>query len=192
MKLSGRLTSSDWLAGAKFEGDDWRPAGWSAASCLIVGLGMGVLWALLAPRPEFQVSKEGLSIDPYSQVFVAADMIFGLLGAACGVVLAVGWLRFRPESRTGILAGLSIGGILGSAVAWRVGEALAGGGAAGWDALAHSAVGASVVGPLQLAAKGTILLWSFTAATVVLIAATVRTGRVRRELDAVGYFDAGA
>lgn len=152
-----------------------RPAIAVAIIMAVVGVPVGVLWWLVAPRVEATVVEGGITLSQTAaQTFVAADGWFAILtlvaGIACGGALAV---RGRPDGPAAAIA-LVVGGLLAALVAWRVGvflgrapDPLAG------SESATAAVGTTVTLALELRATGVILAWAigalgtFFAATLV-------------------------
>ena len=142
-----------------------------------VGLIVGVLWALIAPRPEL-VASSGHLVDAvaYPQAYIAADAWLGLLCAAAGLVVAVlGLVRWHSSNPDAVLVGLGLGGIIGSIVAWRVGLGIGGG------PVALPADGVTIAGPLELRSYGVLLFWPTWVAIVGLAIGVSRRGRRRRE-----------
>lgn len=148
---------------------------------LAVGLIVGVLWAVIAPRPEL-VASSGRLVDAvaYPQAYVAADAWLGLLCAGAGLVLAVlGFARWYPGNPDDALVGLGLGGIIGSIVAWRVGSGIGGG------PVPLPTDGATIAGPLELRSYGVLLFWPTWVAIVGLAVGASRRGRRRRRETAL-------
>ncbi|KUP98508.1 hypothetical protein [Thermobifida cellulosilytica] len=135
----------------------------------LLGLPLGVLWWLLAPRPEATVTSQGLARYPLSQSWFAVDGWYSVVMLAAG--LAVGYtcylLQQRASQRHGLdlrlpaLIGVVTGTLAGSCVAWGVG--------AGLDLRAADAAlllarpGDVVRTGLTLRSYSALLLWSFSA-----------------------------
>lgn len=150
-----------------------------------VGVIVGALWAMIAPRPEL-VASSGRLVDAvaYPQAYIATDAWLGLLCAAAGLVLAgLGFARWFPTNPDGALVGLMLGGIVGSIVAWRVGLGIGGG------PVSLPADGATTAGPLELRSYGVLLFWPTWVAIVGLV---VGMSRRRRHRRAGAALDAGA
>ncbi len=108
------------------------------------------------------------AVGTHTETAVAADgwfAIFALVAGAVAALLAAFLLR---DQRLGALAGLAVGGVLGSLVVWRLGVLL------GPPSITESAAGlaneAQFDGPLDISAKGVLLAWS-TAAVVTFFTA---------------------
>ncbi len=136
-----------------------------AARVVVASAALGALagfaWVTLAPRPQLRVSK-GHLVDAvgYPETYVASDMILALLCLGAGLLIAaVGCYRYRHPS-VGLVAGLLLGGFIGSLLAWRVGLLIAGGGAI---TAAGYPEGEIVTAPLMLGAKGVLVLWPMAA-----------------------------
>lgn len=162
----------------------------AATSCL-VGIAVGVGWALIAPRPQMVV-RTGRLVDvvAYPESYAAADLILGALCIVAGVCMAVIFLTlvFRDEPDAA-LVGLIIGGGLGSVIAWRTGAAIGTGQAIGGGDGAGSAEGQVVAGALQMRSPGVLVFWAICACVVGLVVGIVRRRRRRAAevaSDAVG------
>lgn len=103
-----------------------------AARPLLVGLALaglptGLLWWLLAPRAEFQVTETGpVPVGPpAAEVRVADDAVLVLLLLGLGLLAgAVAW-RIRRGRGVGMLVALAAGASAAAVLAWQVGELLA-------------------------------------------------------------------
>jgi hypothetical protein len=129
----------------------------------VLGVPVGVLWWLIAPRADVTVVDGGITLsETASQTFVAADGWFAALtlvaGMVCGGFAAI---RRRPDGALAAIA-LAAGGILAALLAWRVGVFLG----RSPDALAQSAsaaVGTKLRVALKLRATGVLLIWAIGA-----------------------------
>ncbi|QOS57798.1 hypothetical protein [Thermobifida fusca] len=135
----------------------------------LLGVLLGLLWWLIAPRPEATVTSQGLAYYPLSQTWFAVDGYYSIMMLVAGLV--VGYTcyllqqrishRHRLDLRLATLLGLAAGTVAGSFTAWGVG--------AGLDfhaaerALALAAPGDVVPAGLTLRAHSALLLWSFSA-----------------------------
>ena len=92
----------------------------------LVGLPTGVVWWLLAPRADFQITADGPVVigRPSEELVVADDAVLVLVLAGIGLLCgaAAWWLRRRRGVAT-VLA-LAVGCTLTAVVAWQVGEML--------------------------------------------------------------------
>jgi hypothetical protein len=118
-------------AGARWRGwpeirEDLRSSVVLALVLALAGLPTGVLWWLLAPRADFEVTADGPVVvgRPSEELVVADDAVLVLVLAGVGLLCgaAAWWLRRRRGVAT-VLA-LAIGGTLTAVVAWQVGELL--------------------------------------------------------------------
>ncbi len=123
----------------------------------VLGALVGWVWAGVAPRVPvikvnggiiYEASVSGTA-DSEPEQPIAADGWFLLLGAATGAVCAVGaWILLRRHRGVGVLAGLTVGSLLGACVAWWVGHKI------GTTEFAHvnssAAIGARLDAPLGL------------------------------------------
>ncbi len=131
-------------------------------ACAVAGVVVGVVWELLTPLPQFRVSGDRILTDGGDgETDVAADGWFAVCAGVAGVVSAVvAFLRVR-EARISALAALSLGGLLASVVAWRVGVAV------GPDSVRAGAAGLSdgesFSGPLDLSALGVLVTGPLTS-----------------------------
>ncbi|MGV1035714.1 MAG: hypothetical protein ACOYD0_01650 [Candidatus Nanopelagicales bacterium] len=149
----------------------------------IVGLIVGLIWSVIAPRAEIVVFEGKLGVDNFSAGYIGADMTYGLLVAGAGLlVAAVAIWRWRAQP-LGVLVGAVIGGIVGAALALRLGVHLAGGltDAGGFDTsgLANGTVFES---PLELRSKGAMLMWPLVSAFAITVFYSVAGSRLRRSL----------
>ncbi|WP_330238411.1 ABC transporter permease [Streptomyces sp. NBC_00525] len=148
-----------------------RKAGVVAAAVTVSGVLLGLLWLWLAPRVP--LISDGTAVflnNSEGEESIGADGTFALLGLAFGAVAA--GLAFWYERRGGIwlTAGLALGSVLGSLLAWQVGTRLG----PTDDVVAHAReVGKGVVfdAPLELHAKGMLLAWALGAMVVYLLLA---------------------
>jgi len=127
-----------------------------------LGVAAGALWSAVSPRPPYQVTGQTpLLADPSTQALIAADgwfaTITGGLGLACG---ALAWFLSR-ERQLAVLLGLCAGGLLGAYATYGVGAAFT------FGAVTIEAAGAPgvtiVAGPLDLTARGVLVIWAMLA-----------------------------
>jgi imidazolonepropionase-like amidohydrolase len=137
---------------------------------LAVGALLGVVWERLAPKPHWVVQRGGAFLSEVEQTdFIAADGWFAVLGVAAGLLSgATAYFVFRR--RVGAAYALpvasAVGGLLGSLLAWWVGATL---GPGPIDSHRGAPDGSTFDGPLELSAKGVLLVWPITAVLVVLV-----------------------
>ncbi len=127
---------------------------------LLVGLPLGVLWWLVAPRRSYRVAEEGaFAIQPDSEAAVGADGWFMLLtGVVAVLAVVVVWRYGRVRGPVVVLA-LALGTLLCGLFTWQVGVLLGG----GPTAAALADLGAVVLGPLELGAHGALVIAPFIA-----------------------------
>jgi Protein of unknown function (DUF2567) len=116
----------------------------------LAGIGIGVLWAEVAPRVAVIKAEQGfLYADSEPEQAVAGDGWFAILGAVAGLLFAViAWYLLRRHRGPMILFGLTLGSLAGAVLAWWVGYKI---GLAQFDqARQAAAVGARLNAPLGL------------------------------------------
>lgn len=89
-----------------------------------VGIPVGALWSVLAPRVEVEMTPRGPDLTDYqTEAFMGAEGVFALLGFVAGVLLAVCvWLVLRRRRGPVVLVGLMVGSLLGAWIAWQLGR----------------------------------------------------------------------
>ncbi len=142
----------------------------------VAGAGLGLLWVWLAPRVP--LISDGTAVflqDSEGEEAIGADGTFVLLALGFGALTAALVFWFRRRGGVATVVALAVGGVLGSLLAWRLGEWLG----PDQDVVAHArAVGKGVVfdAPLQLrTAVAAWLAWP-VAAMVVHLALTALFG----------------
>lgn len=139
----------------------------TAAALALLGLPLGLLWEMIAPRPRLVVVAGATQIaDPESQVFITADGWFAVLtgsaGFVCGVVAYIWAVRPRAEGRHGphevaLLLGLAVGGLAGAFGAWQAGHLV---GLDTFQELVRTGRdGTELTGALDLRAYPAVFLW---------------------------------
>ncbi|NNG89849.1 hypothetical protein DEH18_08955 [Streptomyces sp. NHF165] len=147
-----------------------RDAALVAVAVTVLGVLLGLLWLWLAPRVPLYTDGRAVYLkDPEGEESIGADGTFALLGVVFGVVTGLILFLVRRRGGVGLVAGLAVGGLLGSVLAWRLGvwlgpetDLVAAARAAGRNATFDA--------PLKLAAKGVLLAWPFAGLLVHLIA----------------------
>lgn len=167
-------------------GQELRRGALTALLLTVAGVALGLLWLWLAPRiPLVSDGKAVYLKDSEGEQAAGGDGTFVLLALGMGVVSAVlAFWRCR-RGGVGIVLGLAVGAGLGSLLAWRLGVWLG----PTQDLVAHArAVGAKKVfdAPLELRAKGTLLVWPI-AATLFHLGLT--TGFGPRDPETVPHWD---
>lgn len=136
------------------------------------GVLLGLLWWWLAPHVPLVgdvVDKSWVVYlkDSEGEQAVGVDGTFTLLAVAFGAVSALVVFLSRRRGGVPLVVALTVGGLLGSLLAWRLGMWLG----PAKDVLAHAkSVGKGVTfsAPLKLGAKGALMAWSVAALVVHL------------------------
>lgn len=177
--MTGATRGSDWRSVARIGAP-------MLASCVGVGVSMGVAWALLAPRTQLAVKDGEVVYARVTEAAIAADLIFAILGIACGVVVSLVLVRCWRSAGPELAVFVAAGGAIGSVVAMRVGLALAGGDSdTGAISANGHAEGVAYEGPLQLDSPGALGMWSLAGLLVVLWVLWRRTRASARRIDEV-------
>ncbi|WP_329398053.1 DUF2567 domain-containing protein [Streptomyces melanogenes] len=140
-----------------------RDAVIAAVAVAVTGVLLGLLWVWLAPRvPLIADDKAVFLKDTEGEEAIGADGTFILLALGFGVVCGTIVFLLRRRGGIPLVAGLAVGGLLGSWLAWRVGVWL---GPTQDVVAAARAAGKGVVfdAPLKLNAKGALLAWPVAA-----------------------------
>ncbi len=129
----------------------------------------GVVWWLVSPLARFEKAAGGaVGVGQASETAIAADGWFAVTALVVGVLAGLAVAFLARGDRLAALVGLTLAGLLGSLVAWRVGEAL---GPASIEVQAAGLrTGTRFDGPLNLSALGVLLVWP-TASVIVFFAA---------------------
>nr|WP_203690673.1 hypothetical protein [Streptomyces sp. SID12488] len=136
------------------------------------GVLLGLLWWWLAPSvPLVGDIVENRWIvyvkDSEGEQAMGVDGTFTLLALALGTVSALAAFLVRRRGGVPLVVALTVGGLLGSVLAWRLGVWLG----PTQDVLAHAkdvGKGVAFSAPLKLGAKGALLVWSVAALVVHL------------------------
>ncbi|WP_346623129.1 hypothetical protein [Blastococcus montanus] len=138
---------------------------------VLAGVPAGVLWWLLAPRADYQITEAGPVVlgRPSGELQIADDTVLLLilltLGALAG---AAAWLLRRGRG-VGMLLVLAVGASLAALIAWQTGELL---GPAPTEA-ALADVGTQVTTGLTLGSLPALAAAPFAALLVYLVGALV-------------------
>ncbi|MFE6976662.1 ABC transporter permease [Streptomyces sp. NPDC057682] len=167
----GRTGSHPWAPATDDDGalrTDLRRAAVVAGIVTVAGILLGLLWLWLAPRVPLVSDDSAVFLsDSEGEEAIGADGTFALLGLAFGAVSAGLVFWFHRRGGIPLVAGLAVGGVLGSLLAWQLGTRLG----PTDDVVAHAReVGKGVIfdAPLELHAKGALLAWSLAAMAVHL------------------------
>lgn len=144
----------------------------SAGSGLVVvgallsaGVLVGVVWALIAPKVTCVAVETDCRYSYEGGRFFIAEGMFGLLAVAAGLLAAVFARRMVRELGWPIVIALTVGGLLASVVAWRVGVWLGPDDPSGQV----SAIGDVAELPLRLRSSGLLMTWSIASLIVALV-----------------------
>jgi hypothetical protein len=159
-------------------------AGVIAATLAIIGLPLGLLWRVLAPRVEFVMTADGpVTVLAEPEGFVADDGWYLLITVAAGVVAALlVWALLRRRRGPLIVLGLIVGCVAGAVLTQWIGHQI---GYAHFRDLARSApVGTHFFRPPSVRAghvglwfgvlprvQGAVLVQAVAAATTYLLLA---------------------
>ncbi|WP_344011652.1 AAA family ATPase [Streptomyces thermospinosisporus] len=146
---------------------EMREAVVTAVAVALSGVLLGLLWWWLAPRVAYVGDVTGDSWvvyvkDTEGEQAVGADGTFTLLALGFGVVSGLVVFLLRRRGGVPLVAGMALGGLLGSLLAWRVGVWLG----PDQDLIAQAREagrGVAFDAPLELGAKGALLAWSMAA-----------------------------
>jgi hypothetical protein len=163
-----------------------QPAGRSvAAVCAVIaavallGLPAGLTWIAVAPRVAVVVTGHGAAqvVNPETKAFIAGDGWFCVIGVVGGLIVGLAGYLFAVRRRGApAMAGLILGGLAASLLAWWIGRS--DGLAAFHAALLTSHRGAILHAPLTLRAHGAVVVWPLTAALAAGFAELLN-GKVR-------------
>ncbi|MGH8794848.1 MAG: hypothetical protein ACRDXX_19680 [Stackebrandtia sp.] len=90
----------------------------------VLGLPVGVVWALTSPRVELMRTELGFGyVQENPEEYVAADAIFSMIGIGLGIAVAITvWFAMRRRRGPLTAFGLAAGSIACQTVAWRFGR----------------------------------------------------------------------
>jgi hypothetical protein len=138
--------------------DELKTAGLVALAPIIAAVPVGILWWLVAPVARLHyVDGSVLLSEGEGESAVAADGWFAVCAAVAGLVCAALVFARLRRARIGALVGLAVGGLLAAVLAWRLGVLLGPGSIR--DSIKGLHSGAFFDGPLDVSAKGVLLLW---------------------------------
>lgn len=145
-----------------------REAAVITVATAIGGVLLGLLWWWLAPHvPVFFDGVDVYPKDVEGEQVIGVDGTFSLLAVGFGLVTAVVVFLLRRRGGIPLIVALTVGGILASLLAWRLGIWLG----PTQDVIARGKEVGKGVGfdaPLALNAKGSLLAWSVSALLVHL------------------------
>lgn len=148
----------------------WRVAVFML-SCVLTGVVVGILWAVLAFRPGYVLDerlKATLNERGLAGLF-AADALFSLLLGAFGLAIGIAcWMLFQRNGWW-VCALSVLGASIAAVLAWRVGLLVTPDDFN--ERLASAVAGDMVPVDLQLRAMASLLVAPFTAITPVMLLA---------------------
>lgn len=147
---------------------DVRDAVLVALAVTVAGVALGLLWLWLAPRVPLVADDKAVFLkDTEGEEAIGGDGTFILLALGLGALSAAAVFLFRRKGGIALVAGLAVGSLLGSVLAWRLGIWL---GPSQDVVAAAKAAGKGVTfdAPLKLDAKGALLAWPIAAMAVHL------------------------
>ncbi|MFJ9521463.1 hypothetical protein ACIRPK_24810 [Kitasatospora sp. NPDC101801] len=168
-------------------GPELRIGALTTLAGVAVGAPAGLLWLWLAPRVMLVAGSDAIRyVDPEGEQRAGADGTFALIALAAGVLcaLAAFLLTRRRGGGIAVAAGLALGGLAGSALAWQLGTRLG----PDSDVIANAkkaGQGVEFSAALELGAHGALLVWPM-AAMVTLLALSAAFGK--REQDPPPYW----
>lgn len=138
---------------------------------VLLGVVVGLLWLWLAPRVMLVATSDAIRyVDPEGEQRAGADGVFALLGLGAGLLSAlVAFLLTRQRGGgIAVAAGLGLGGLAGSLVAWQLGVRLG----PSTDVIANAKAagkGVEFSSAIDLGARGALLVWPMAALVLLLI-----------------------
>ncbi|MFI1352177.1 hypothetical protein ACH4TV_01105 [Streptomyces sp. NPDC020898] len=151
---------------------EMREAAVITVAVALGGVLLGLLWWWLAPSVPLVgaivENRWGVYVkDTEGEQAIGVDGTFTLLALALGAVSALGVFLVRRRGGVPLVGALTVGGLLGSVLAWRLGVWLG----PAQDVIAHAkdvGEGVTFMAPLKLGAKGALLAWPVAALVVHL------------------------
>ncbi|WP_200304778.1 DUF2567 domain-containing protein [Streptomyces adelaidensis] len=140
----------------------------TAVMALIGGVLLGLLWWWLAPHVP--LVSDGSAVyfkDTEGEQAVGVDGTFTLLALGAGALSALVVFVLRRRGGVPLVVALTVGGVLGAVLAWRLGVWLG----PDTDVVARAkevGEGVTFSAPLKLGAKGALLAWPLAGLLVHL------------------------
>ena len=161
------------------EWSEWSIVIAGVVSGLLSGAALGVLWWRLAPRATVAVRPDGARPQGYQpEEYLAADVSFVALALVAGLVLTVALAAMRRRPLLGVLVSGLLASAVGTLAMWQVGTRL---GSVDIEGLIATTSEEFITdAPLEVTMPGVYLVWSISAATVVLVLAIADWLVVRR------------
>ncbi|MFI0349623.1 hypothetical protein [Actinomadura sp. 9N407] len=141
---------------------------WAVTTLIIALLGIpaGLLWAEISPKVTYIVVQgRALLAEPEGQGPIGVDGRYAVITAVAGLVCGVAaYLAGGRRNDLALLFALTVGGLAGSLLAWRLGHQIGLGGFQ--DAVRRAPDGRTVTGAAQLRATGLLFAWPLVAVAV--------------------------
>jgi hypothetical protein len=135
--------------------------------CVVAGLIVGLMWLLLAPQFAVEiVGGELRPAGPMGENQFGADAWFAVISGAAGVLIALVLFTRHRHRPIATVCALAAAGLVGSAVAWRLGVLLGPDPVTGAEDMAD---GTRLDLPLDLRATGVLLAWPIASVATVVI-----------------------
>lgn len=135
---------------------------------LVGGVVLGLLWWWLAPQVPLVSDGSAVYLkDTEGEQAVGVDGTFVLLALGIGALSGLVVFLIRRHGGVPLVVALTLGGLLGAVLAWRLGVWLG----PGTDVAARAEeVGSEVTfsAPIKLSAKGALLVWPLAGVLVHL------------------------
>jgi hypothetical protein len=136
--------------------------------CLVAGLLVGLLWFLLAPQFSVEMVGEELRPSgPMGENQFGTDAWFAVISGVAGVLIALVLFTRHRHRPVATVCALAAAGLVGSAVAWRLGVLLGPDPVTG--TLQDMADGTRLDLPLDLRASGVLLAWPIASVATVVV-----------------------
>lgn len=135
------------------------------AAVALLGVAAGLVWTVVAPRVTVVVTGRGAAqvVNPETKAFIAGDGWFCVIGLVAGIMVGlIGYLVAVRRRGAPAMAGLILGGLAASLIAWWIGRN--DGLAAFHHALLTSRTGTILHAPLMLRAHASVVVWPLAAA----------------------------
>ncbi len=154
---------------------------------VVLGIVLAVLWVGFAPRPELVVRDGGAFYQSLANSGIGMDMTFAVIAAGCGLIAGSLACRLTRRGGSEVVLAAGVGGLLGSVLGWRIGEAIVGGvHDNGNIIIPEIANDQTFLSPLRLSAMGVLGIWPLVAVGVMSTAfvwQSWRAGQRAREIS---------
>jgi len=161
------------------------------AGSAVLGVGGGLLWAVVAPRVQYQVytlkpSPTAYATNPETSAFIAADGWYCFIALAGGALIGLLAYLFAIR-RYGALpmAGAIVGSVGAAFIAQWLGHEASGGHGFN-ELLATSKPGTFLYAPISLGSHGALAFWPLAAAAVAGGIELIVAMRGRHQMPASG------